>query len=119
MSFSWDDDERSEDSMSVGSLVDFIEENDEVILMDSKDSAAVCEDNIIDGRRTRKKTQRWLPDDYEKTMMEDDSIPTDSDDAIFDESVAHGPTLAVLRCGPVGPVRLGNYGPFVGYEWWR
>ena len=88
MSFSWDDDERSQDSMSIGSLVDFIEENDEVILMDSKDTAAVCEDNIIKGRRTRKKTERWLPDDYEKAMLEDDSILTDSDheNCVDDES---------------------------------
>ena len=40
MSDSWDD-ERSEDSMSAGSLVDFIEENEDIILLDDNDSAAV------------------------------------------------------------------------------
>ena len=79
-----EEDVRSIDSRSVGSLEDFV---DEKVYYDEgeEDPCAVSQKNIITGKRSRKETTKYLPENFEEIFMEGDTYPSSSESTEEDE----------------------------------
>ena len=83
-----DDDERSVDSQSAGSLEEFIVDSDHSETGDEKgesDTALtrVSAENICMGKRKRRETNRFLPENYDTLMLEScSSLGSESEDGM-------------------------------------
>ncbi len=74
--------ETSTDDESEGSLKDFI--TNRIVRDTSRNASDISTSNIIEGRRTRKPTQRYVPRNYLSLMLEDVD-PDEIAPALFEE----------------------------------
>jgi len=75
--------ELSEDSDSVGSLADFLQED--IVVVPKDGNGGVDPANILQGKRNRRPTQKYVPRNYAELMLDD--VPADEAAAALGQGI--------------------------------